>query len=284
MLRLDPAHPVLWRSADLLQFGAPAVAVLDAPPLWQERLLHELARGVPEGALEQVARMLGAPPGAADGFVQHIAGALLRPPRAAPARIALRLPDLDPAVEAALADALGADRARVHPAPAEAILYAPVRMPVVVVAAHLVDPRLSAALMRDDLIHLPIVVSGRGVVIGPLVVPGRTGCLACLDAHRRDDDPAWPQLAAQLLGRTPPPLPVSQALEAGTAALRMLSEPDVRIGRSVTIDADSARRTWRQHPPHAACRCRSLGGTATAAAAAIPPPAPTTATAFARPA
>lgn len=37
------------------------------------------------------------------------------------------------------------------------------------------------------------VRDGTGVV-GPLVLPGRTGCLRCHDLHRTDADPAWPTL------------------------------------------------------------------------------------------
>ena len=50
MLRLDPSHPPVWRSAGALQFGAEPVAVLDDPAPWQLRVIRELERGVPDGA------------------------------------------------------------------------------------------------------------------------------------------------------------------------------------------------------------------------------------------
>ncbi len=34
-------------------------------------------------------------------------------------------------------------------------------------------------------------------MVGPFVVPGRTACLRCLDAHHTDADPAWPLLVRQ---------------------------------------------------------------------------------------
>ena len=40
------------------------------------------------------------------------------------------------------------------------------------------------------------LTEGRAVV-GPFVVPGRTACLRCLDAHHTDVDPAWPLLVRQ---------------------------------------------------------------------------------------
>ena len=40
------------------------------------------------------------------------------------------------------------------------------------------------------------LTEGRAVV-GPFVVPGRTACLRCIDAHHTDADPAWPLLVRQ---------------------------------------------------------------------------------------
>ena len=34
-------------------------------------------------------------------------------------------------------------------------------------------------------------------MVGPFVVPGRTACLRCVDAHHTDADPAWPLLVRQ---------------------------------------------------------------------------------------
>ena len=56
------------------------------------------------------------------------------------------------------------------------------------------------------LAHLAVTVRDGTVVVGPLVRPGRTPCLNCLDLHRRDRDPAWPAIAAQLQ-TTPPTRP-----------------------------------------------------------------------------
>ena len=39
---------------------------------------------------------------------------------------------------------------------------------------------------------------GDAAWVGPLVVPGRTSCLRCADLSRRDADPHWPLVLAQL--------------------------------------------------------------------------------------
>lgn len=285
MLRLDPAYPPLWRTASALQFGADATLVVDDPAPWQERLVHELRRGVPEVALEPIARMLGAPPAQARSFVTRISRALESSAPPGPARVLLRVPESVAAADAeALTGALSAFGADVETGFAEAIVYEPARagVPVVLVACHLVDPRHVAALMREDIRHLPIVLSGREVTVGPLVRPGETACLACLEARRRDADPTWPLVAAQLVGELGPAFGRALAVEAGVAAGRLLSEAERRVGRSVTIDAGSGRRVWRSHHPHEQCRCRSLGGTSTVAGDVNPDPATTTATGSAR--
>ncbi|MGH3430342.1 MAG: hypothetical protein ACRDQZ_22700, partial [Mycobacteriales bacterium] len=46
--------------------------------------------------------------------------------------------------------------------------------------------------------HLPVLLRDGTVIVGPLVIPGRTTCLNCLDLHRGDRDPEWPVLASQL--------------------------------------------------------------------------------------
>jgi hypothetical protein len=62
-------------------------------------------------------------------------------------------------------------------------------------------------LLPAGVAHLAVEVRDTVGVVGPLVLPGRTACLRCLDLTRADRDPDWPVLAAQLTqpARTPPP-------------------------------------------------------------------------------
>lgn len=78
--------------------------------------------------------------------------------------------------------------------------------------------------LRRGIPHLPLVVQGHRVQVGPLIAGGDGPCLSCLDLHRRDRDAAWPVLLSQLA----PPLrhcaPVSlestlTAMTAGAAAM-----------------------------------------------------------------
>ena len=288
MLRLDPAHPPLWRSATTLQFGADPVAVIEDPEPWQQRLIRELEDGIPDAALDPIAIALGAPEGAAGAFIRRISRALSSPPARA-MRVTLQSPDGFPRDRIDLVvDAFAATGAEVSDvtwfgAPDEEVDAA---APVVVLAHHVAEPRRVAALMAADVPHVPLIFTGSGAEIGPFVRPGITPCLACVSAHRRDADPAWPHVAAQLLGRPAPAMSRAMVVEAALVTARLISEAERTRGRlrshSLILRADSLHRSMRAHRPHAECRCRSLAGIATAAAPAFP--APTRATELARPA
>jgi hypothetical protein len=118
---------------------------------------------------------------------------------------------------------------------------------------------LGRALRRVP--HLAVWVRDGTVVVGPLVRPGRSTCLACVEAHRRDRDAHWPALAAQLT--TAPDLaePCAAtlvAMGAAVAAEQVLTELDGGtppcLGGTVEIDHPGVprRRGW---PPHPACGC-----------------------------
>ena len=111
--------------------------------------------------------------------------------------------------------------------------------------------------------HLVATVREDIGIVGPLVVPGRTGCLRCGDLHRRDADPRWPRLAAQLTAGEPPAsgATVTCLLTAGVAAVQVLAFLDGAAAPS-TLDAtlelappDLLPRL-RRWPPHPACTCR----------------------------
>lgn len=61
------------------------------------------------------------------------------------------------------------------------------------------EPRRSSIrdLWMAGVRHLPVMIDDKGVRIGPLVVPGVTPCLACLDAHLTAVDPGWAALVPQ---------------------------------------------------------------------------------------
>jgi bacteriocin biosynthesis cyclodehydratase domain-containing protein len=287
MLRLDPAFPPLWRSVTTLQFGVDAVAVLEGPSPWQLRLIRELERGVPEASLDPLAIALGAPENAAADFVRGIARALSS--TQPQSRVTLQSPEgfprerLEVVAESLCMIGVEVRETTWFGAPDESV---DARETVIVLAHHLVEPRRVAALMSADIAHVPLVFTGSAAEVGPVVLPGETPCLACIAAHRRDADPAWPQLAAQLIGRASPPVSRALMIEAAfaTAGLVSACERDrPRLhGHSLILREGSLQRRLHAHRPHAECRCRSLAESATAVVPAFR--ATTTASALARPA
>ncbi|GAA1790313.1 hypothetical protein GCM10009682_10460 [Luedemannella flava] len=109
--------------------------------------------------------------------------------------------------------------------------------------------------------HLAVAVRDGTVVVGPFVLPGRTPCLNCIDLHRRDRDPAWPALAAQLTttAEAADTVAVTTMLVGAAYAAREVTDhidgdEPVTIGATVEIAGPGreSRRRWTAHP---ACGC-----------------------------
>src|SRR5690606_8488704 len=112
--------------------------------------------------------------------------------------------------------------------------------------------------LQRDLPHLPIVVDDAAVTVGPLVDPGASACLHCAALHRRDADPAWPAIAAQLVHRAPPaPHPVRTAAAVPHAARIVATAlPGAgEQGRELRISVDGEQLSERPIAPHPECRC-----------------------------
>lgn len=282
MLRLSASAPPLWRTASSLQLGLDPAVRVDDVSRWQESLLAALHDGIPDAMLRPLAAGVGAPPPEADAFVERISPALSAAPTGPVAARVEMPPDLGTDEERVFVAGLRAAGVHVRDALRWPASDHDRALPVIVVAHRLVDPRTAARLLAHDVPHLPVELAGDRVTVGPYVVPGVTACIACGHAHRRDADPQWPLVAAQLIGRAAVPTDPGLLVEAAALTSRILRGSPVPA--SVTISSASVRRVWRGHRPHAACWCRSPGGTGTAPAPVARSGEPTTATACARPA
>ena len=127
------------------------------------------------------------------------------------------------------------------------------------------DP-VAAAVHRSGVPHLVATVRGETGVVGPFVVPGATSCLRCADLHRRDADPRWPALAAQLTATEAPPsgATVTCLLTAATAAVQVLAYLD-GTAAPATLDATMELRPpdlvprLRRWSAHGECSCGAPG-------------------------
>ncbi|MGZ4627096.1 MAG: thiamine biosynthesis protein ThiF [Kineosporiaceae bacterium] len=134
---------------------------------------------------------------------------------------------------------------------------------VVLVRGAVADSASAAPLLAGGVPHLSVVVRERGLVVGPLVLPGRGACLRCLDLHRADRDPAWPRVLAQLTGRASPTASeeaASALLGASLAALQVLCHLDGRarpaaLGATLEVELPGGLASRRPWPPHPSCGC-----------------------------
>jgi bacteriocin biosynthesis cyclodehydratase domain-containing protein len=154
-----------------------------------------------------------------------------------------------------------AGKAAGRPAPRSA---GPPSRPDLVILVGRQASELAAQLAGDRVPHLAVMAGEAIGIVGPMVVPGQTACLRCLDYVRSGNDPAWPLILAQLGRRRPEP-PACDAVLAATVAAQAAAQAMTAIEQApiaspaangtlelVLPDWRWRRRTW---PPHPACPC-----------------------------
>jgi bacteriocin biosynthesis cyclodehydratase domain-containing protein len=131
------------------------------------------------------------------------------------------------------------------------------------------EPERVAELHANGAAHLSARMRDGVGVVGPLVLPGRTACLGCLDLLRSAHDPGWPTVAAQLVGRQGRGDPAAVRATAALAAAQVLAALDATAGGGpppptldTTIEFDATagtllRRTWSPQP---GCGCGAAPG------------------------
>lgn len=252
-LRLSAAHPPLWRTEHDLQLGPDAVATLHRPLPWQERIVDALERGLPASAMGGLALEHDVAQADVRALLTRIDGALT--PRA---------PDTQWTVLVRHLDGLpGADGVTAGASAAGAEVRDDIEREVdatahILVSHHCPDLAAARRSMAADVPHIPVVLRGEAAEVGPLVIPGHTPCLMCVDDGRTLRDEAWPNVRAQLTLRAPTTVVDPLAHEAGFLAARLLAEGPTDASRSVLLTWRSTRRRWRTHAVSPDCACRSL--------------------------
>lgn len=128
------------------------------------------------------------------------------------------------------------------------------------------DPAAVAPLTGSGVAQLLAYPRDEVGVVGPLVLPGETGCTRCVDLWRTGRDPCWPRLATQYAGVAQPcPLAVANTVSAFACAqaLRFIDGDRLEQLHDAAFDIEPdipslRRRSWYANP---ACLC---GGSAAA--------------------
>jgi bacteriocin biosynthesis cyclodehydratase domain-containing protein len=263
--------PVLLRPDGAVQIGwDPRRAVLVRPPAGMgsaelAALLRAMAS--PMTRAELGARATVSVDGLLDGL---LAAGVARERGAVPGRRALsiRVHGRGPLSEL-LADGLRCSGARLsrsshtHAGAADADL-------VVLADSLAADPRLVRDLQTAGVPHLPVRMRDGTGLVGPLVIPGVSSCLCCVDLHRTDHDPAWPALAAQLRETVGvadrPTLLATAALALGQVGQIIAAvhrsgpagpppRPPATLNTTVEVDVTRVSIVARRWPRHPLCGC-----------------------------
>ena len=123
---------------------------------------------------------------------------------------------------------------------------------------------LPAELVASRVLHLAASAREAIGVVGPLVVPGRSACLGCVELARSDRDPAWPFILAQAAGQAAQPVACAATLASAVAAQAVsqvlscldLAQPPTAV-TNATLELVAPGWQWRRRswPRHGQCRC-----------------------------
>jgi hypothetical protein len=140
------------------------------------------------------------------------------------------------------------------------------RPPDLIVLVGHPQPAEVAEMQRQRQAHLAVCVSEAIGVVGPLVRPGGTACLRCLDLARAERDRAWPLILAQLpadrMDATAGDAVLGTAVAAQAAAQAVAFADRSELASATangTLELALPAWQWRRRtwPPHEACTCGS---------------------------
>ncbi|MDU1224051.1 hypothetical protein [Varibaculum cambriense] len=130
----------------------------------------------------------------------------------------------------------------------------------VAVSSYLTNPAWAKACINSGVPHLPIIKRETEIEVGPLFIPGRTCCLHCQHLAKRDADPEWPRIAAQLACADPVMADTSLTEYATAFAVREILNylsglPLSLTGASWIFNLADPLPQLRQWQPHPQCGC-----------------------------
>lgn len=273
VLRIDPRLSIVWRSPTELQFGAPtAVAVVPVPSDWDLQVIELFRIGIEPARLERlVSRSRKA---SARERVAAIITALTPALDHDVHRREQTLPTVQLRGEPALVARLG--RALTG------LGFEFVDDPqVVILIDHFVaQPPRYQPLLATDQHHVAVICDDSQIRISPVITPGKTACLFCLELCQREADPQWTVVASQLVRRRAASANTT-LLNAAAIELSLILESWFvgscpRDQLTLVCCAGRFSQPLQRHPE---CGCGSLPGTATVPALPATPARPSSPTA-----
>ena len=251
-VRIDPTVPVVWRDSDTVQFGLdPIRSTLGPLGLVEARGIAELIRGT---SLTRLASVVGGEDPART-LIVSCGDVFDRPARATLPRLAVV--GVAPGKDIIARTWAGATQSTVIAESSVDLSGADVDL-VIVVSHFVVSPIDIQPWLGRDINHCAIVFGEASVRVGPLVVPGNSACIRCVELTHVDNDPTWPAVAPQVWRRFAAGDSPALAVHAAAESLGMFP---MGGGYSVRIDGLTFSRAVSPHAFHPECGCQSLATT-----------------------
>ncbi len=248
-IRIDPSIPVVWRDSETVQVGLdPEHTRLGPLDVNGARGIAELVRGT---SLTRLASIVGGED-SARSLIDSCGDVFHRTPRATLPRVAVV--GVAPAIETIARTWVGSTRSTVVAGSSSDITAMEVDF-VLLVSHFVVSPIDVQPWLGRDIAHCAIVFGESSVRVGPVVNPGETACIRCVELAHIDVDPSWSAIAPQIWRRMASADSVSLATHAAAESLGMYS---MGGGYSVRVDGVTFKRAVSPHALHPNCGCRAI--------------------------
>jgi hypothetical protein len=138
----------------------------------------------------------------------------------------------------------------------------------VLIVQQAIEPRRYSHWANRDVPHIAVIFDTEFASISPMIIPGQTACLFCLENMRTDRDANWPVLATQLIASQKKfDDSASQLFAAGVVIQKILARIDKVAGFELSEENLSGYRlnlktgeiTEFLWPKHSACSCDAPG-------------------------
>ncbi len=248
-IRIDPSIPVVWRDSETVQLGLdPERARIGPLDLFGARGVAELVRGT---SLARLSSVVGGDH-AAQSLIDACGDVFHRTRQATLPRLAVV--GIAPATETVARTWVGSTRSTVVAASSHDVSAAEVDF-VLLVSHFVVSPIDVQPWLGRDIAHCAIVFGESSVRVGPVVIPGETACIRCVELAHIDGDPSWSAVAPQVWRRRAAADSVDLAIHAAAESLSMYP---MGGGYSVRVDGVTWNRAVSPHALHPDCGCRAI--------------------------
>lgn len=134
----------------------------------------------------------------------------------------------------------------------------------VLISQQATEPRRYASWLTNDVPHISVTFDAERVWVSPMIIPGQSACLFCLEKMRTEQDSNWPVIATQLISSNKRfDDAASQLFAAGIVVQKILARVDRvagfdlaeenLVGFSLELKTGKViEYSWPQHP---SCTC-----------------------------